>query len=623
MKRACVLLLFAVALIFSFGCKGTAEPRTPRTSQDGTIYAPPETATTPPVEVKNTPPENAPPEEKPSTPPEAGGETPAPAGNEGGEIPLPAVLKTTDVPLESAIDAVIVYVDRAAVTRIAQLNLDEGAYNLIFDKLPANVAWDSVRARGTDKVRVVNMSVKREHILQPDDPKIMELDKQLKEKQATLAEFNDNLATLTKKEALLDSIRMRTGEKASQQLEGDIDTTKLTTVMDFLDKSYNDIAARRREINKSVTDTQRDIDLINRQIADLRSKSSIENIKAVVTVVVSEKTSEPISLDYVVPGATWGAEYDLRASAKEEAAELSYFGVIHQQTGEDWKDVQLFLSTASPDIAIIPPTLGIWNIGIAQPMAESAKTMDTERYTRSYDTLQTEMSSRSTANAYILNESSPRAGVAVTYAISRRESVVSGPEPHRTIIALRKVSPKNTFITIPRLEEKAYLQAEIVNNTPFTLLPGKMSIFFGADYVGSTPIGAVAPMQTFKVNFGQDQNIKVKRARIKKFEESTGITGKYRKITYEYKITLENFKPSDVTVRVLDQMPVSTDERIVVKLLASNFPTIADEPKATENKNAGILEWRAKLPADPKRKNEIVYSYSIEYPKDLSIAGEE
>jgi uncharacterized protein (TIGR02231 family) len=516
--------------------------------------------------------------------------------------------------------------DRAAVTRLAQLNLEEGAYNLIFDKLPANVVWDSVRARGTEKVRVVNMSVKREHILQPDDPQIMELDKQLKDLQAKLAEFNDNLAALAKKEALLDSIRMRTGEKASQQLEGDIDTAKLAAVMDFLDKSYKDLATQRRELNKSVADTQRDIDLINRQIADLRSKSSIENIKAVVTVVVSEKTSEPISLDYVVPGATWGAEYDLRASAKEESAELSYFGVIRQQTGEDWKDVQLLLSTASPDIAIIPPTLRIWNIGIAQP-APAPKVSGGD-YTRpaygdvSMEAL--EISKRSASNAYILNADSARAGVAVTYAISRRESVVSGLEPHRTIIALREISPKNTFITIPRLEEKAYLQAEIVNNTPFTLLPGKMSIFFGADYVGSTPIGAVAPMQTFKVNFGQDQNIKVKRARTKKFEESTGITGKYRKITYEYKITLENFKPADVTVRVLDQMPVSTDERIVVKLISSNFPTIiADEPKATENKNAGILEWRAKLPADPKRKNEIVYSYSIEYPKDLSIAGEE
>ena len=177
--------------------------------------------------------------------------------------------------------------------------------------------------------------------------------------------------------------------------------------------------------------------------------------------------------------------------------------------------------------------------------------------------------------------------------------------------------------SIPRHQQKVYLQAEITNNTPYTLLPGRMSIFFGTDYVGTTGISNVAPTQKFKVNFGADGNILVKRDRVSKYEEDIGWGGKKRRITYEYKITLQNFKSSEVVVRVIDQMPVSTHENIVVKLVETNFPTVSKEPEATQNKKKGRLEWHAQLAPDPKRKNEITYKYYIEYPKDMDIYGAE
>ena len=45
--------------------------------------------------------------------------------------------------------------------------------------------------------------------------------------------------------------------------------------------------------------------------------------------------------------------------------------------------------------------------------------------------------------------------------------------------------------------------------------------------------------------------------------------------------------------------------------------------RGASRKERGILEWHANLPPDPKRKNEITYTYYIEYPKDKAIYGAE
>ena len=629
--RTTTILVCVLSLLAVTACTAAppTEPDTPR-EENGSVYRPPEEA----------PPKAG--DEKPAIPPEAAHDGVVYTTNgESVEIPIPEKLEKKEQPVESTIKSVTVYMDRASVTRHAGLSLEKGAYDLIFEKLPRSMDWNSVRARGTSKVRVVNMKVKREHILKPADPQIAELEKQLKEKQTEIVEHKDSLGTLRKKESLLDSIRVRTGENASAQLEGKLDRGNLVELMMFLDKEYSAISGKRRELSRKIEDVQKEINLIQRKINDLRSKLSVENIKAIVTVMVTEKTEEEIALDYVVNGASWHAEYDLRASATKEDAELSYFGVVNQRTGEDWNDVQLFLSTADPNIAIIPPALRVWNVGMRRPvvalspknkaeiqfrpqMQKGAMNAIWEDYMRDEDGLSFElkaqaMQARKSIQAHVVESG----GVAVTFAVPRRESIVSGPEPHRTIIALRTLKPKNTFITIPRHQQKVYLQAEITNNTPYTLLPGRMSIFFGTDYVGTTGISNVAPTQKFKVNFGADGNILVKRERVSKYEEDIGWGGKKRRITYEYKITLQNFKSGEVVVKVLDQIPVSTHEDIVVKLVETNFPTIQEEPKAAQNKKKGILEWRAQLPPDPKRKNEITYKYYIEYPKDMDIYGAE
>ena len=60
---------------------------------------------------------------------------------------------------------------------------------------------------------------------------------------------------------------------------------------------------------------------------------------------------------YVVPGAGWRPAYDTRGDVAKKEIELTYFGMVIQQTGEPWEDVELSLSTARPSLGASMPEI--------------------------------------------------------------------------------------------------------------------------------------------------------------------------------------------------------------------------------------------------------------------------
>lgn len=46
-----------------------------------------------------------------------------------------------------------------------------------------------------------------------------------------------------------------------------------------------------------------------------------------------------MKLSYVVNKVTWKAEYDLQVMSNEFTAQLTYFGTIINNSGEDWDNV--------------------------------------------------------------------------------------------------------------------------------------------------------------------------------------------------------------------------------------------------------------------------------------------
>lgn len=94
-------------------------------------------------------------------------------------------------------------------------------------------------------------------------------------------------------------------------------------------------------------------------------------------------------------------------------------------------------------------------------------------------------------------------------------------------------------------------------------------------------------------------------------QKEAGIFGK-NKITYRYRIRVQNLKTESEVVNVLDQLPVSQTESMKVKLTES-------VPQPDERKEDGSLKWAVTL--QPAEKKEITFQFEVEYPKDGDIEG--
>ena len=165
-----------------------------------------------------------------------------------------------------------------------------------------------------------------------------------------------------------------------------------------------------------------------------------------------------------------------------------------------------------------------------------------------------------------------------------------------------------TYTTLPRYEEEAFLMARITNWEQYNLLPAPANLFFQGRFLGTSYLTTQMTGDTMSISMGRDKSIRVHYEKTKEFEDQEFI-GKYKNVTYEYKITLRNTKQDSLDILVKDQLPVSTHEDIsVIPKELSN---------ASYNRRNGYLKWKKTLP--PGEEKEIIIRYVLEYPKKKRI----
>ncbi len=80
---------------------------------------------------------------------------------------------------------------------------------------------------------------------------------------------------------------------------------------------------------------------MNKRLRDLKPKASKPAkpvIQPVIGILLTIKEEGDVQLlvSYVVSNASWTPKYDLRVSSVERTMHVSYFGMVQQNTGEDW-----------------------------------------------------------------------------------------------------------------------------------------------------------------------------------------------------------------------------------------------------------------------------------------------
>ena len=538
--------------------------------------------------------------------------------------------KKPAIEAKTGISEVTVYPRRALVARTGQVQVPAGEHVVEVRGLPYHLSDRSVgvSAKGTGGLSILGVEVKRYYSGKKRSPEEMTLRKQIDELRLKRRALSDRGRVIYEQLKFLRALRRVTAQRLTKQLLFKIpDAKALGSLMSFVEtkaeallKANRDIYVARRDLSKKLREFYNKLRLIRRG-RSTRSK------KALIHVRARRKGLMKLKLTYLVPGATWRPIYLVRRLKNSGKLKLTMFGEIRQRTGEDWKGVRLSLSTARPSMGASAPSLSPWYLSYYTPRPKKAYQV------RKYDKRRYKQALRKPmAPPQAVAPPPPKpAGTArdekaagyVTAAISTglgshqfgikfKVDIPSDGRFHKTTILVKELKSELYYVTVPAISRRVFLRAKAQNDTGATLLPGRVDVFLGPDYVGRSWIKMLAVGQKFELDLGVDPQISVKHRRMEYKRGTSGLFGGSRRMDILWRTEIESFKPKAVMIHVLQRAPVSTEEKIKVDVEPKPEPTKYD-------KKRGMLRWEIKL--TPKKKVVIDLGYSVRYPKDKTVRG--
>eukprot|EP00118_Oscarella_pearsei_P000562 m.5253 g.5253 ORF g.5253 m.5253 type:complete len:601 (+) comp12617_c0_seq1:69-1871(+) len=547
---------------------------------------------------------------------------------------------------DCAVRSVVVFRDRAEVCRVVEANVPQGDSEILLTSLPSTIDEESIRVEGfgavsINEVAFVRREEKSEPIKEeadtaeePDEVRRMKTNleklrkdkegvsdelRRTKEQRVALHEFADNVVDQAKGRHLSELV-------SGGSLDGigrfhEMYDTQSTS----LDESMIDLEGKDKELEEKIQIEEKKL----RKKKPVDSQPHVEEIRELSVLLHAEEPgSIELHISYVVTNAKWTPQYDIRVESETKNMEIVYFGVIEQSTGEDWKDAKLSLSTAMPSVGGSAPELATRHLRIvhasmaAASLAKSASLMKKssgfslrgsfrkkkkERRSnyRDSDSDSDDLQLPST----VILESITSA----TYEVKRKTTIPSDKTGHKVSIDVIPLKPEFEHESAPRLSAHAFLKAKVKNSSRYAFLPGQANVFLDGNFITKSSVSAVSPGEEFGCFLGADRAVKVTYKPFREYQIQTGIVSKSSVVIYHQIIGVQNTRSDVCKIKVSDQLPRSTEDRIKVKLVEPEIRKPEhgqmSNPRLNEFNN---IEWDLML--KPNDKRELTFKYSVDSP---------
>lgn len=569
--------------------------------------------------------------------------------------------------IKTTIENVTVYSSGAQIERKAVFELPTGKTKLTFTGLSPYITAESIRVDGDGKYTILNVQLENDYLNELEKTKeINDLNTSIQKYRDLIEDEETWIKILNEKIDFLKSNRTITGKE--QAVDPEVFKTLNSLYGENFEKYSLDLVKRKRQIKTYTTE----VDKLTNQLNTLNNRSELPSGK--ITVVVNSKKIQQASLNlvYLVENARWYPTFDIRFIDVNKPLSISYKANISQQTGVDWKETNLVLSTAKTNVSAQIPTLvanylqfyyppvantpllrkevsqlsnvtyieGIKVRGSAttensaEPMyvidgvvandashlnPDDIQTMDvlkgeaaTAIYgSRGADGVIIITTKQGAQNLQIPLTATNRNETAIEHIVDDKQTIVADNNVNTLTFREAELKATYEYQTIPKLSKNVYLVAKVADWFKADLMDGEASIYMQNSFVGISRINTQQFTDTLDISFGIDNNISVNREKIKDFTQSEFI-GSNKKDTYAFKLTLRNNKPLAVKVKLIDQVPVSSTKEIEVEPLELSGGQM--------NKNTGKVVWIIELM--PNETRQVILKYSIRLPKDKVVLGE-
>ncbi|RDW12214.1 DUF4139 domain-containing protein, partial [Paracoccus thiocyanatus] len=333
---------------------------------------------------------------------------------------------------------------------------------------------------------------------------------------------------------------------------------------------------------------------------------------ALVIAVQGQGQPARIRITSLTDQARWEPVYDLSLQRREGRLRLDRGLLVRQDSGEDWQDVHLLLSTARPMGQSAPSEL--------QPDFPRLGDAEAKHYRRSAQPLVAEAAidaaERAAPAPVAASALAGLVGETVVYDYPTPVTLRDGADALRLPLDSHEMAAKVVAEAVPRRDDSAYLVADTVNTTGAAILPGDATFYADGAMVGRGALERTAPGDDMKLGFGPLSGITLERRVPDEIEGDRGLIAKSSERRETAILTVRNLTDEDWPLRVIDRVPVSTQKDLRIDWSADPDPAETDP-----DGKRGLLVWNATIPA--KEERAITLTTTLRWPEGQVLIGDD
>jgi uncharacterized protein (TIGR02231 family) len=510
------------------------------------------------------------------------------------------------IPASAVIESVTVFPDRATVTRVIDARVDSGSGEIVQEGLPLGLARDSLRisASGPEGLRLGGYRLETVRGSERVSERARELEERLQELRDGRDAIDDAIRAREMQVTLLQSLAGGSG-----QGEGRLAIDGWEDALQTIGSGAEEVLTARRQLHLDRRELQSEIERLERELSDLgQNQQDTQSLH--LDYASAASGAARVTIEYTVSGAAWRPIYEWRLDTDAGDLEIVQFAEVRQRTGEDWSDAELSLSLARPSAGGRLPELQPWWVDVFEPPKE-------ERLERAraagqqMDMVMAESAAAPPPEAAWDTAELVGSDYTQAWQVAGRVDVATDNQPHRFNLATHDLDVSLSARTVPRRQPTAWLYAQGDYDGEAPLPPGMATLYQDDTLVGQVRFGGVAPGGELASSFGVDDRITVEHELLEDERATEGMIRKSTVLTRSYRISVTSGHARPIDLTVLDQMPVSRDERIEVSL--TNATTPPDERDVDDK--PGVLAWERELA--PGAEEVLTIGYRLTFPEDL------
>ncbi|HEY7153569.1 MAG TPA: mucoidy inhibitor MuiA family protein [Gemmataceae bacterium] len=601
------------------------------------------------------------------------------AGARADDDPEAAKAEASPKIAASRITHVTVYPDSALVTREVEVPAGAGTVELVVSPLPERTVNNSLYSESAESIRVLTTRFRSRPVKENTREEVRKLEDEVKKLQANARKIQADMEACKQNMGLLGKLENFTTASTQHATEkGKLDSEATIALAKYLMDGRGEKTKEMVGLQQQLENNAEQLQFVQRKLRELSAGTSKTERDAVIVVDKANGAAGKVRLNYLVDAASWRPQYKFRSGKeRNEKVQVEYLAAIMQQTGEDWSNVNVVLSTAQPMLNAAPPDLQMLAVAVVPrgtPMAQPAGKNNMAQlsqyaansnfgaipnpkgFATAVDLANTAKDLRRRAQQelnqskgkvgneiwnyagaldqaceLILNpegrlsvKEKPRAsqneGPSVTYHLSARLTVPSRNDEQVLEVAKLDMMPEYFYKAVPVLTPHVYRQANLTNQSDYVLLPGEATMYNGTDFVGRMNLPLVAIGEQFTIGFGAEPQLQVNRQMI---DKARAMQGGNQVLKYEYRILVNSYKKERVKLQVWDRLPFAENETMGVNLVKANPEVSKDSLYQRGDRPHNLLRWD--LEVDPVMNGEkaqtIQYEFKLELDKQMSIGS--